>query len=110
MTAKILSTAKNLYPHLPNMEIADLLGISPSTIVGWAKKYGWKKSDSYFETYREPSSRKRAVRENEVEHYDYWSHVKTFRAEQWETYGKDHPFYEPIKKIYKVKENTDGTN
>jgi uncharacterized protein YjcR len=107
MTAKILSTAKNLYPHLPNGEIADLVGISPSTIVGWAKKYGWKKSEAYFETYREPSSRKRAVRENEVEHYDYWELVKQYK-EETPIRRFNHPFFEATKKIY--KQNQNGTD
>ena len=110
MTAKILSTCKNLYPHLSNAEIAGLLGISPVTVTGWARKYGWKKSENFMETYKANSGRKRLVRENENHSYDYWSFVKEFKEQQWQTHGKDHPFYEPINKKFKPQENTDGVN
>lgn len=110
MTAKILSTCKNLYPHLSNTEIAGLLGISPVTVNGWARKYGWKKSENFMETYKANSGRKRIVRINENQFYDYWSYVKEFKEQQWQTHGKNHPFYEPIKKIFKTKENINGVN
>lgn len=110
MTAKILSTCKNLYPHLTNAEIAGLLGISPVTVNGWARKYGWKKSENFMETYKANSGRKRQVRENEVNSYDYWSFVKAFKEEQWQLHGKEHPFYESTQKQFKPKENTNGTD
>ncbi len=110
MTAKILSSVKNLYPYLSNAEIADLVGISTATVVSWARKYGWKKSESFMEVYKAGCGRKRKVRDNEPMHYDYWSLVKEFKIEQWETNGKNHPFYQPLQRQFKSKEETNGTN
>jgi len=110
MTTKILNSVKNLYPHLSNVEIADLVGISSATVVNWARKYGWKKSEKFMETYKVGCGRKRKVRENETVHYDYWSMVKEFKIEQWETHGRKHPFYQPLQRQYKYTEETNGTN
>ncbi len=110
MTTKILNSVKNLYPHLSNVEIADLVGISSATVVNWARKYGWKKSENFMETYKVACGRKRKVRENETVHYDYWSMVKEFKIEQWETNGRNHPFYQPLQRQYKYTEETNGTN
>jgi uncharacterized protein YjcR len=79
MTVKVLSAAKNLYPNLLNNEIADLLGINACTITGWAKKYGWKKSDEYFEKYKESYIKKISIRENKIEKYNYWELVNEYK-------------------------------
>jgi uncharacterized protein YjcR len=110
MTAKILNSVKNLYPHLSNAEIAGLVGISSATIVNWARKYGWKKSENFNEVHKVGCGRKRKVRENEPVHYDYWSMVKEFKIEQWETNGRNHPFYQPTQRQYKYTKETNGTN
>lgn len=105
MTTKELRIIELLYPNLSNVEIAEIIGISADSVGNYARTYGWKKSDGYYEKYRASTGRKRRVRENENESYNYWGMVKSFKQEQIERHGRCHPFYDAFQKQFKPKEN-----
>lgn len=108
MTSRDIKLMELLYPNLSNAEVAEVIGISSASVCSYARKYGWKKSDNFLETYKSSTGRKRKVRDNEFQSYNYWGMVDSFKEEQWQLHGKEHPFYESTQKQFKPKENTNG--
>lgn len=105
VTLAQLRAMEVIYPNISNSDVAEIIGISMGTVCHYARKYKWKKSENFLETYKANSGRKRKVRENEFQAYNYWGMVQSFKAEQWQTHGREHPFYEATKKIYKTQEH-----
>jgi hypothetical protein len=102
-TIKQMTTIELIYPTLTNKEISELTGVSINTINFWARRQGWRKTEGHRDNVM--ICRKKTI-DAPVEKVNYWDKVKQFKQEQFLTYGKNHPFYLPTKKIY----GTDNTN